>query len=141
MILCRRPLMGGRDPPNLHRKSDGCGGLCGTLRFFILLMRYQLNMVGVDDGIFQLGAEVRVDRVHDIPVGAVRVLTGGHNDEKAFPRVDDLDIVNSQAVVKGDGDDGFHRSLIEKFADFDVSDLHFFTIPFLCWINLGCSEV
>jgi hypothetical protein len=38
--------------------------------------------------------------------------------------------MHGKRIVKGHGDDGLHRSFIEKFADFDICDLHILTRPF-----------
>jgi hypothetical protein len=62
--------------------------------------------------------------VNDVAIGIIRILAGGHYDEKAFSCVNDLDIMNGQTIVEGDGNNRLHRAFIEEFADFDICDLH-----------------
>ena len=77
------------------------------------------------DGGFKLSAELGGDGMRDISVCFIRVFAAGHNDEKLVARVYDLNVVKRELAVKRDGNDGFHRAIVEDFSDLDVGDLHF----------------
>ena len=81
-------------------------------------------VIGFDDSSFQCRTELNVDRMDNITVRTVGVFSARHNDNELVSCINDLDIVNCQCMVKGDGDNGFHRSLVKKFSDFDVGNVH-----------------
>ena len=92
----------------------------------VLLCGNELNMVGIDNCLLKCGSEVGVDGVDNVSVGAVGIFSRGHYDKISFSRIDNLDVVNGEAIVKGDRNDSLHRTFVEEFSDFDVGDLHNF---------------
>ena len=88
-------------------------------------------MIGVDNRLLKRGSEVGVDRMNDVSVCSVGVLPRGHNDEISVSCINDLDVVHSETVVEGDGNDRLHGSLFKEFSDFNVRDLHLVR-SFLC---------
>ena len=89
----------------------------------------QLYLVGIDYGIFELGAELRVDGMNDVAVGAVGIFPAWHDNEIAVACMNDLDIVYGERVVEGNRDNGLHGALFKKLTDFDISDLHEHVLP------------
>jgi hypothetical protein len=62
--------------------------------------------------------------MHDIAVCAVRIFSAGHDNEIFIARMDDLYVMKRKLIVKGNGNDGFHRTFFEDFSDSYVCDLH-----------------
>ena len=81
-------------------------------------------MIGYNDSLLQLSAELRVDGVSNVSVGFIGVLATGHYDEVLVACIDDLDVMYSQLMVEGDRNYGFHGAVIKKFSDLDICDLH-----------------
>ena len=71
--------------------------VCGV---FLGLAECVLSVVSVDNGALKLCSELRVDGVNYISVGAVRILSGGHNYKEALSCVDDLNVVNGKAIIE-----------------------------------------
>ena len=100
------------------------GRFGAVLVFAVVLCRNELNVVCIYHRALYFGSEIRVYRVHDVTVASVGIFARGHNYEISFSSVDNLDVVNGEAIVKGDGYDSLHRPLVKEFSDFDVCNLH-----------------
>lgn len=124
----KSPLLNKNRPFSISLKGLFCffmlNNICALVLRFIVLRCDKLNVVGIDNCLLKLRSEVCIDGVHDIAVGSVRVLSRGHNNEISVPCINDLHVVKREAVVESYGYDGLHRTLVEKFSDFDVGDLH-----------------
>lgn len=70
-------------------------------------------LVGADHFLFQMAAEVGIDRMDDVTVGTVGVLAAGHNDEVLVTYADYFDVMECELVVEGDGYDGLHRAFFK----------------------------
>ena len=77
---------------------------CGAGEFFF---------VGADDFFFEFAAEIGVDRVNDVAVGAVGIFAAGHDDEVFVTDADDFDVVESELIVERDGYDRLHRTFVK----------------------------
>ena len=69
---------------------SGC--LCGGDR----------SVVCFKHGALQLASELSIDGVNDVTVCLIGILAARHNDEISVARIDDLDIVKCEFVVKRD---------------------------------------
>ena len=50
--------------------------------------------------------------MNNVAEGTVGILSAGHHYEILVPGVDDLDVVKSQRVVKSDGDNSLHGTVV-----------------------------
>lgn len=71
------------------------------------------------------------DRVSDIAEGTGFISAAGHSDEEALGALDDLDIVDGEVAVDGDGDQGLEPRLIVELANANISDGHKIQPPVL----------
>ena len=96
-----------------------------VLVFKIIVLRgNELNVICVDNRFLKVCSELSVDGMNDIAVCAVGILSRGHNDEESFTGINNLYVVNCKAIVERNRHNCLHRSLVKKFSDFDVCDLH-----------------
>lgn len=84
-------------------------------------------MIRIDNSLLKLRSELRIDGVYDVTVGSVGVLSRGHNNEISLSCVNDLYVVEREAVVESYGNDGLHRALVKEFSDLDVGNLHLYS--------------
>ena len=82
------------------------------------------NVILFDNSLLEGGSELRVDGMNNVAVRSVGVLARGHNNKELVSRIDDLDVVNRKAIVKGYRGNSLHRTFIKKFSDLDIGDLH-----------------
>ena len=91
----------------------------------ILLVRlcskcYFLVISG-DDCLLQRSTELSVDGMGNISVGFVGIFATGHYDKVFVARIDDFDVMDSQLMVEGDRNYGFHGAVIEELSDLNTS--------------------
>ena len=111
----------------LSRRLRRCSlcGLCGSRCLLLLhLNERKMLLVRIEDAFLDQLSCLRQDRMDDIPEHAVLVLAAGHCDKQPLISLHNLDIVNSEHVVNGDGNDRPKPSLRDDLPDLDVCDFH-----------------